>query len=56
MKNSEKYYAAMICVVNSHSLCAADKLEIIERLLSDKGIAELVEKQEAEKAAAEEEW
>ena len=49
MKKSQKYYAAMICVVNSHSLSAAEKLEIIEQLTQDKTVAEFVEKKEEDK-------
>ena len=48
MKKSHKYYAAMICVVNNHSLSAAEKLEIIEQLMQDKTVAEFVEKKEEE--------
>ena len=49
MKKSEMYYAAMICVVNNHTLSAADKLEIIERLMADKQLAEWSEKNEEDK-------
>ena len=56
MKKSEIYQTAMVSVVDDDRLDAKTKLEIIERLLSDKGIAELVEKKEAEKAAEDEVW
>ena len=46
MKKSEKYQAAMIAVVNSIKLDAEVKLEVLERLMSDKSTAVWCENQE----------
>ena len=46
MKKSERYYAAMVAVINSVHIMSDEKLEIIETLLGDKAVAEYCEKQE----------
>ena len=46
MKKSEKYHMAMLAVVNSVSLNAEDKLEVIEMLMTEKSVAEYCEKGE----------
>ena len=46
MKKSEKYYKAMLAVVNSLILNAEDKLEILEMLVTEKVVAESCEKAE----------
>ena len=43
MKNSEKYHKAILAVLDSFML-PEDKLEIIERLVKDKIVAETCEK------------
>ena len=49
MKKSEKYYLAMLAIVDSN-LMAGQKLEILEMLAGEKSLAEFVEKaQEEEK-------
>ena len=48
MKKSERYYKAMMAVINS-TINAADKLEILETLMEDRRVAEYTEKQEAKK-------
>jgi hypothetical protein len=49
MKKSERYYIAMLAVINSTSITASEKIEIIETLLDNRETAEWCEKQEAEK-------
>ena len=53
MKKSERYYMAMLAVINSNHILSDEKLEIIETLMDDKGLAEWSEKAEEEKEAAE---
>lgn len=48
MKKSEIYTVAMCSVIEDRTIAPIHKLEIIERLMQDKGIAELVEKREEE--------
>lgn len=49
MKKSEKYYMAMLAVINSNNIFADAKIEIIETLLDNKSTAEWVEEQEEKK-------
>jgi len=49
MKRSQKYYMAMIAVINSEEIAVNEKLEIIETLIGDKTVAEFAEKTEEEK-------
>lgn len=49
MKKSQIYTAAMLCVINNHSLSAVEKLEIIEQLIKDRQLAEMCEKNEEDK-------
>jgi hypothetical protein len=49
MKRSQKYYLAMIAVINSEEIAVNEKLEIIETLIGDKTVAEYSEKMEEEK-------
>ena len=48
MKRSEIYKAAQTAVVNSLSMCAVDKLEILKELMSQENFAKFCEKQEKE--------
>ncbi len=50
MKKSERYQMAMFAVVGDESIKAEDKLEILEMLMADKGVAEWCEKGEANNA------
>lgn len=51
MKKSEKYYLAMLAVLNDDScLSTEDKLDIIEALIDDKRLAEFSERQEVGEA------
>lgn len=52
MKKSERYYKAMMAVINS-TINAADKLEILETLMEDRRVAEFTEKRDAEEEKAE---
>ena len=52
MKQSERYYKAMLAVINS-TMNAADKLEILETLMEDRRVAEFTENRDAEKEKAE---
>lgn len=45
MKKSERYQYAMVAVVNSTSLDAEVKLEVLETLMQDKSVAEWTENQ-----------
>ena len=51
MKKSDRYHAAMVAVIEYHGMRAADKIEIIELLISDRNIAKWSEEQEAKKEA-----
>lgn len=53
MKNSEKYYHAMLCVLQS-GISSDRKLEILELLMDDRKTALFVEKREEEKKENEE--
>lgn len=46
MKRSQKYYLAMISVIQSEEIAVSDKLEILETLIGDRTVAEYAEKQE----------
>ena len=46
MKKSQKYYLAMTAVLNSNALCSSDKLEILETLIENRGVALYSEAQE----------
>lgn len=48
MKKSKRYYIAILAVINSTAINAAEKIEIIETLLDNKGTAEWCEKQEGQ--------
>ena len=48
MKKSEIYTVAMCSVIEDRNLSAAHKLEIIEKLMSDKQLAEWTEKKDEE--------
>ena len=47
MKKSELYYTALVCVMEAR-LDPKTKLEVIDLLLNDKGVAEFVERREEE--------
>ena len=49
MKRSQKYYLAMMAVINCEEIAVNEKLEIIEMLIGDKTVAEFSEKVEEEK-------
>lgn len=49
MKRSQKYYLAMMAVINSEEIAVNEKLEIIETLIGDKAVAEYAESKEEEK-------
>ena len=46
MKKSEKYYLAMCAVIDNHHISTADKLEVLEVLMDNRGTALYCEKQE----------
>ena len=46
MKKSEKYYMAMLAVINSTNIFADTKIEILEELMDKRDIALWTEKQE----------
>ena len=48
MKKSELYKSAQIAVLNSMSICAVDKLEILKELMSQESLAKFCEEQEKE--------
>lgn len=49
MKKSEKYYMAMLAVINSNNIFADTKIEILEELMDKRDIALWTEKEEAKK-------
>lgn len=49
MKKSERYYIAMLAVINSNHILADDKIEILEELMDKRDIALWTEKEEAKK-------
>lgn len=49
MKKSERYYIAMLAVINSTNILADAKIEILETLMDNKETAEWMEKQEEKK-------
>jgi hypothetical protein len=49
MKKSEKYYMAMLAVINSNNIFADAKIEILEELMDKRETALWVEKNEEEK-------
>ena len=49
MKNSEIYNMAMCCVIDDRRLDAGTKLEIVEKLINDRSIAEYSERKAEEK-------
>lgn len=49
MKKSEKYNIAILAVVECAGFPATTRAEVIEMLISERNIAELVEKMEEEK-------
>lgn len=46
MKKSERYYIAMLAVINSNHILSDDKIEILEELMDKRDIALWTEKQE----------
>lgn len=49
MKKSGIYHMAMMVIVNTVTINAEDKLEILKQLMDDKALAEWSEKQEEAK-------
>ena len=49
MKKSEKYYMAMLAVINSNNIFADTKIEILEELMDKRDLALWTEKEEAKK-------
>lgn len=47
MKKSEMYHIAMLSVLNDETICAEDKLGILEVLLDAESMAEWSERNEA---------
>lgn len=48
MKKSERYYGAMMAVLDWDGMNNHEKLEVLETLMNDKYLAELVEKKQEE--------
>ena len=54
MKKSEMYTDAMLAVIENARISAEDKLDIIERLMTDRNLARWNEEQQEKARAAEE--